>query len=85
MPLTLVRSFPENDVRHDPYKSKEQPGKINQPIKCLVLDPDQRPIAPVRQRPSQLLGEKRLEGIKTKDCNDMVTGEVDLPKVFFYF
>ena len=45
-----------------------------------IQESDHRPIAPVRQRPCQLLGEKRLEGLRPSEGDNGLTGEIDLPK-----
>jgi len=58
MPLTLVRSFPNNEIRHD--QSKEAKDET-------------RPIAPVRQRPCQLLAEKRFEHVPSEISIKQVT------------
>lgn len=70
MPLNLVRNFPENEVRQD-YVSK---------METDPNDKDKRPIPPVRQRPHQLLSEKRLENIRPKNEHDKEVGDVSLPK-----
>lgn len=74
MPLNLVRNFPENEVRHE-YVPSSNKMETNQDS----ADKEKRPIPPVRQRPHQLLSEKRLEKIRPKNECDEDVGSLSLP------
>lgn len=65
MPLKIIRHYPGNKIEKE-YPNREKEDGI-------------RPLAPVRQRPSQLLSEKRLEKIKPCEVDGFQTGGMSLP------
>ena len=68
MPVKINKNFPGNEVKKD----KEFP--VREP------DPEAKPITPVRNRPCQLLKEKRLENKKPTETDGFETGDATLPK-----
>ena len=70
MPLNVVRNFPCNEVRNEYPQQK--------PLE--TDEKEQRPIPPVRTRPNQLLSEKRLEHLRSKNENNVDVGELSLPE-----
>lgn len=65
MPLKIITHYPKNKVERE-YPTREKEDSV-------------RPIAPVRQRPTQLLSEKRLENIKPREVDGFQTGGMCLP------
>ena len=70
MPLKVIRHYPGNKV-----EKKYPAGRERE------KEEGTRPIPPVRQRPTQLLSEKRLENMRPRDQDGFVTGEMSLPEL----
>lgn len=70
MPLKVIRHYPGNKV-----EKKYPAGKERE------KDEGTRPIPPVRQRPTQLLSEKRLENMRPRDQDGFITSEMKLPEL----
>lgn len=66
MPLKIIRPYPANKIEKE-YPARER-------------EEGTRPIAPVRQRPSQLLSEKRLQNIKPCEVDGFQAGNMSLPE-----
>ena len=70
MPLKVIRHYPGNKV-----EKKYPAGKERE------KDEGTRPIPPVRQRPTQLLSEKRLENMRPRDQDGFITSVMKLPEL----